>query len=141
VTWDAGSINRINPYSGDQIGTLSAPPGRGEGLAFDGRWLYYATGSRIHILRPSTGAVVRSFPSPGSQSRALTYGAGWLFSANSSTGLITVFNPWSGVVHGYLRAPGGGTNRAEGLAFDQRRRELYVANQSENLIYVLRIAL
>lgn len=141
VTTGAGSINRVNPYSGVQTGSLPAPAGRGEGLAFDGRWLYYATINRIHIIHPGTGTVVRSFVPPGGTSRALTTGRGWLFSANSTTGVVTVFNPWSLFVHGTVQAPGSGANRAEGIAFDARRRELYVANQSENTIYVLRVAL
>ena len=140
VTTGAGSINRINPFTGAQIGSVAAPPGRGEGLAYDGRWLYYSTISTIHIINPSTGVVVRSFPAPGSQSRSLTYGRGLLFSGNTATGEISVFNPSTGLVHAVIEVPGSGTHRTEGIAFDPRRRELYVANQSENMIYVLRVA-
>lgn len=141
VTTGAGSINRINPYSGAQVGSIPAPPGRGEGLAFDGRWLYYSTIGTIHIIRPSTGTVQHSLPAPLGQSRSLTYGRGMLFSGNSSTGEIAVFDPWTGSVHAIIQAPGSGSHRAEGIAYDARRRELFVANQSENTIYVLRVSI
>ena len=140
VTTGAGTINRINPYTGALMGMITAPTGRGEGLVVVGRRTYFSTISTIHELWTSTGAVIRSFPAPGGQSRSLTYGRGMLFSGNSSDGKITVFNRSTLAVHGIINAPGGGSHQAEGLAFDARRRILYVANQSENVIYALKVA-
>jgi len=136
VTTGAGSINSINPLTGAQVASIPAPAGRGEGLAFDGTHLYYSTINRIHVLNPTTGAVLRSFPAPGGQCRALTFGRGFLFCGNSSAGVITVINPVTLVVRGTITAPGGGTERVEGLAFNPVTNELFIANQSENLIYV-----
>ena len=141
VTTGAGSINTINPYTGAQIGSIPAPAGRGEGLAYDGAYLYYSTITRIHVIRPDTGAVVRSFPPPGGDCRALTYGRGYLFSGNSAAGTITVFNSVTLAVRGVIAAPGGGTAKVEGLAFKASTDELYIANQSENTIYVGRVTL
>ena len=42
-------------------------------------------------------------------------------------------------VRGVVLAPGAGANQAEGIAFDAAHNILYVANQSENRIYVLRV--
>ncbi len=140
VTTGAGSINRMNIFNGSLISSIPAPSGRGEGMVMVGSRIYYSTISRIHELRASTGQVLRSFPAPGGQCRGLTYGRGYLFSANSRTGKITVFNPWTMQVRGIINAPGGGTRQAEGITFDSRRRVLYVANQSENKIYALRIS-
>lgn len=140
VTTGAGSINRINPLTGTQMGSIPAPPGRGEGLVSVGSRIYYSTISTIHELRTSTGAVLRSFPAPEGQSRSLTYGRGLLFSGDSSDGKITVFNRSSLSIRGVINAPGGGNRQAEGLAFDSQRRILYVANQSENVIYALRVS-
>ncbi len=136
VTTGAGSINSINPLTGAQVASIPAPAGRGEGLAFDGRNLYYSTINRIHVLNPATGAVLRSFPAPGGQCRGLAFGRGFLFCGNSSTGMITVINPVTLAVRGTITAPGGGTERVEGLAFNPATNELFIANQSENLIYV-----
>lgn len=140
VTIGAGSINRINIFNGSQIGSIPAPTGRGEGLVVVGSRIFYSTISQIHMLQASTGQVLRSFPAPGGPCRGLTYGRGFLFSANSTTGKITVFNPWTLQIRGVIDAPGGGTRQAEGIAFDSLRRILYVANQSENQIYALRIS-
>ena len=139
VTVGAGSINRINPFSGAQTGSIPAPPGRGEGLVVVGSRTYYATINMIHELRTSNGAVIRSFRAPEGESRALTYGRGYLFTGDSRDGKITAFRRTSLQVRGVINAPGGGPKQAEGLAFDSRRRILYVANQSENTIYVLRV--
>jgi hypothetical protein len=139
VTVGAGSINRINPFSGAQIGSIPAPPGRGEGLVVVGSRIYYATIGTIHELVAATGAVIRSFPAPEGESRSLTYGRGLLFSGDSTDGKITAFDRVSLAVRGLIAAPGGGSNQAEGLALDARRRILYVANQSENLIYALQV--
>jgi subtilisin family serine protease len=141
VTTGAGSINRINPYSGAQIGTIPAPPGRGEGLAVAGQWIFYSTITQIHLIRASNGHLLTSFPAPGGECRSLAYGRGLLFSGDSSTGTITVFNPWTRLIVGTIDAPGSGPRRVEGLTLDARRRLLYVANQSENRIYALRMAL
>lgn len=139
VTTGAGFINRINPITGAQISSIPAPPGRGEGLEFVAGRLYYSTINRIFLLSASTGAVGGSFPAPEGECRSLTVGRGLLFSANSSAGRIIVFNPTTMSVRGIVRAPGTGANRAEGIAFDEAHNVLYVANQSENKIYVLRV--
>jgi len=139
VTTGAGLINTINPGTGAQSGSIPAPAGRGEGLAYDGRFLYYSTISRIWVLNPASGAVVRSFIPPGGPCRALAFGRGFLFSGNSPAGVITVFNPTTLAVRGQIAAPGAGTAQAEGLAFNPATNELFVANQSENVIYVGRV--
>jgi DNA-binding beta-propeller fold protein YncE len=141
VTTGSGSINAIDPQTGAQVGTIPAPVGRGEGLAYDGTFLYYSTITRIYVLKPATGAIVRSFPPPGGSCRALTFGLGYLFSGNSTTGIITVFDPSTLVVRGSINAPGTGTARVEGLAFNPSTSELFIANQSENLIYVGQVTL
>jgi subtilase family protein/fervidolysin-like protein len=140
VTTGAGFVNTINPNTGVQTGSIPAPPGRGEGLAFDGRHLYYSTITRIHVLNPSTGAVVRSFPAPGGSCRALAYGRGFLFSGSSS-GVITVFDRTTLAIRGTIDAPGAGAAQVEGLAFNPAGNELFIANQSENTIYVGRVTL
>jgi subtilisin family serine protease len=141
VTTGAGLINAINPFTGAQVGSIPVPPGRGEAMAFDGSRLYYSTVTRIFVLNPATGAVIRSFPAPGGSCRGLAYGHGFLFSANSSTGVITILNVVTLEVRGTIAAPGTGSARAEDLAFDASRDELYIANQSENIIYVGRVTL
>ncbi|MBN1372712.1 MAG: S8 family serine peptidase [Anaerolineaceae bacterium] len=141
VTTGAGWINTINPVTGAQIGATPAPAGRGEGLAYDGAFLYYSTITRIHVIDATTGAMVRSFPAPNAECRALTFGRGFLFSGNSHTGIITVFDPVTLRIRGTIVAPGGGTARVEGLAFNTTTNELFIANQSENMIYVGRVAL
>ncbi len=142
VTTGSGSINSINPNTGVEVGSIPVPAGRGEGLAFDGnKYLYYSTVNMIHVIRRSDGVVVRSFPPPGGACRALTYGRGYLFSGNSSAGRITVFSPHTLAIRGVIAAPGGGSNQVEGLAFRSATNDLFVANQSENLIYVMRLAL
>lgn len=139
VTTGAGFINSINPNTGAQTGSIAVPTGRGEGMAFDGTSIYYSTVSQIHRLKPNNGAVLASFPPPGGNCRSLAYGDGFLFSGNSITGIITVFDPITHIVHGTILAPGGGTAQAEGMAYDAVNNELYIANQSENVIYVGRV--
>jgi subtilisin family serine protease len=139
VTTGAGFINRINPITGAQISSIPAPPGRGEGLEYVAGRLYYSTINRIFEIDAATGAVIRSFPAPEGQCRSLAFGLGLLFSANSSAGRIIVFNPTTMSVRGVVPAPGAGANQAEGIGFDAAHRILYVANQSENRIYVLRV--
>jgi subtilisin family serine protease len=141
VTTGSGSINTIHPVSGAQIGAIPVPAGRGEGLAYDGANLYYSTITRIHVIKAATGALVRSFVPPGGACRALAFGRGFLFSGNSTTGVITVFDATTLRIRGTIAAPGGGTARVEGLAFDPTTNELFIANQSENMIYVGRLAL
>ena len=116
-------------------------PGRGEGLCFDGLFLYYSVESRIYKIDPATGAVVHSFPPPGGRCHALAFVRGYLLSGNSGTGIITVFDRFTLAIEGTIAAPGGGAARVEGLAFDPARSELFIANQSENRIYVGRVAL
>ena len=141
VTTGAGSINTVNPTTGAQTGTIPAPPGRGEALAYDGVHLYYSTITRIHVLNPATGGVVRSFPPPGGPCRALAHGRGFLFSGNSAAGVITVFDRTTLAIRGTIAAPGGGAAQVEGLAFNPATNELFIANQSENTIYVGRVTL
>lgn len=43
-----------------------------------------------------------------------------------------VSNPAALAVRGTILAPGGGTAKAEGLAFDPAANKLYIANQNEN---------
>jgi subtilisin family serine protease len=137
VTWGAGAINTISPTTGAQLASLPTPAGRGEGLAFDGRRFYYSTESQIHVINAATGAVIHSYPPPGGTSRALAYGRGYIFSGNSAAGTITVYDRTTLAIRDVLAAPGGGTNQVEGLAFNPASNELFVANQSENTIYVL----
>lgn len=141
VTIGAGSINRIDSQTGAELSSIPAPPGRGEGLAFDGTNLYYSTITRIHVINPGTGVMVHSFPAPGGACRALTYGRGYLFSGNSATGVITVFDRTTLAIRGTISAPGGGPAKVEGLAFNPVSNELFIANQSENVIYVGRVTL
>ena len=108
-------------------------------MAYDGTHLYYSTVSRIHVLNPLTGAVIRSFPPPGGTCKALAFGGGYLFSGNSTTGTITVFHPVTLAVRGTIAAPGGGAQSVEGLAFNPATNELFIANQSRNTIYVGRV--
>lgn len=147
VTAGAGFINAISPATGAQVGSIPAPPGRGEGLAFDGDLLYYSTVTRIHVLDPSTGTVVRSFPAPGGDCRALAAGGGFLFCGNSSNGTLTVFRvrPTSvGVLlafHGTITAPGSGSAGVDGLGFNPSTREVFIAKEDERRIYVGRASL
>ncbi|MDJ0736584.1 MAG: S8 family serine peptidase [Nostocaceae cyanobacterium] len=141
VTTGSGSINSINSNSGNQVNSIPAPSGRGEGLAYDGTYLYYSTINRIHVLNANTGAVIRSFVPPGGACRSLTYGKGYLFSGNSNTGKITIFDPKTLAIRDTIPALGGGNNQVDGLAFSSCTSELYIANQSENLIYVVQLML
>ena len=141
VTTGSGSINTIHPVTGAQIGAILVPAGRGEGLAYDGTYLYNSTITRIHVIRVATGTQIRSFVPPGGNCRALAFGGGFLFSGNSVTGVITVFNATTLRVRGTVAAPGSGAARVEGLAFNPTTSELFIANQSENTIYVGRVTL
>ncbi len=137
VTTGAGSINAINPNTGVQTGTIPAPAGRGEGLTYDGRHYYYSTIANIHQLDPATGAVIRSFPVPGGgRCRALANDfRSLIFAGDPFANEITVFDKFSLAVVCRFAAPGSGSLRVDGLAYDRRRKVLYIANQSENKIY------
>ncbi|MDZ4722020.1 MAG: S8 family serine peptidase [Roseiflexaceae bacterium] len=141
VTTGSGSINTINPITGAQTGTIPVPPGRGEGLAYDGTFFYYSTITRIYVIKASTSAVVSSFIPPGGNCRSLSFIGSFLCSGNSATGIVTVFNPTTLVVHGTFAAPGAGSARAEGMAYNPATNEFFIANQSENIIYVVRVTL
>lgn len=142
VTTGAGSINTINPNTGAQVGSIPTPPGRGEGLAFDGTFFYYSTITRIHVIKAAAPfTVVRSFPPPGGGTcRALAFGKGFLF-CGTAAGTIVIFNPVTLAVRGIIAAPGAGTAKVEGLAFNPLTDELFIANQSENIIYVAKVTL
>lgn len=137
VTTGAGSINAIHPATGLQVGSIPAPSGRGEGLTCDGKHLFYATISRIHQMNPATGAVVRSFPVPGGgRCRALTNdGRNLIFAGDPFANEIIVFEKNSLRVTCRFKAPGRGNYRVDGLAYDKSTKTLYIANQSENMIY------
>jgi subtilisin family serine protease len=141
VTTGAGFINAIHPITGAQVGSIPAPVGRGEGLAFDGTFLYYSTINRIHVLKPTTGVVVGSFPAPGGVCRALAAGLGYLFCGDPVKGVISVVELSTRRIRDTFPAPGGGTTKVEGLAFNPVTRELFIANQGENIIYVGKVTL
>ena len=61
VTTGSGTINSINPITGAQIDSIPAPQGRGEGLAYDGKYLYYSTITRISVLDPTNGNILMSY--------------------------------------------------------------------------------
>ena len=142
VTTGAGSINTINPNTGALLGSIPTPPGRGEGLAYDGTYFYYSTISHIHVIKATAPfTVVRTFPPPGGGTcRALAYGKGYLF-CGTLAGTIVIFNPVTLAIRGIVAAPGGGTAKVEGLAFNPLTDELFIANQSENKIYVAKVTL
>lgn len=141
VTTGSGFINAINPVNGAQTGSMAVPPGRGEALTIVGNFYYYSTLNRIHVINRATGIVVGSFIPPGGPAYGLAYGDGMIFSANDQTGEITLFDPITRIVKGTLSAPGGGTDKAQALAYNESLNRLYVANQSENTIYVLELAI
>jgi subtilisin family serine protease len=145
VTTGSGFINTVNPFTGAQLASMAVPPGRGEAMAITGSRVYYSNVGRIYKINLSTGAVEGSILSPGSECRALAIRNSSLlrplrlFSCKSTTGEIFVINPTTGFIHGIMNAPGGGTAQCEGLAYDSTNNELYVANQSENMIYVCKL--
>jgi len=141
VTTGAGSINSLNPTTGAQVGSIPAPRGRGEGMTYDGQHIFYSTISRIHQIDPGTGAVVRSFPVPGGgRCRALTTdGRNLIFTGDPFANEIIVFEKNSLRVVCRFDAPGRGSYRVDGLAYDRSNKVLYIANQSENVIYYGRL--
>ncbi len=138
VTTGSGSINRIASFGGAVTGSINAPAGRGEGLAHTGSRIYYSTQNRVHVISPANGTVLFSFVPPGAQCRALSVGGDKIFIGDGSTNRIRVLDETTRVEQVAYNAPGGGSRQVEGLAYDAARRELYVANQSENKIYVIR---
>lgn len=141
VTWGTGRINSIHPSTGAQVSSIPAPAGRGEGLTYDGGSLYYSTISQIHELDASSGAVIRSFPVPGGgRCRALTDdGRSLIFAGDPFANEIIVFEKSSLKVVCRFPAPGGGSYKVDGLAYDPYTRRLYIANQSDNVIYYGRL--
>jgi subtilisin family serine protease len=141
VTTGAGFINTINPTNGVQVGSIPAPHGRGEGMTYDGKYIYYSTDSAIHQMNPATGVVVRSFPVPGGGScRALANdGRSLLFAGDPFTNKITVFEKHSLRVVCRFDAPGRGSHRVDGLTYNRLKKILYIANQGENVIYYGRL--
>lgn len=93
VTTGAGFINAINSGNGMQVGSMPVPPGKGEGMTFDGRHIFYSTENRIHQVHPSTGAVARSFPvlGGGSCHALASDGRNLLFAGDASRNEIIVF--------------------------------------------------
>ena len=106
-------------------------------MTYDGKHIYYSTISRIYQLKPSDGTIMRSFPVPGGgRCRALTSdGRDMLFAGDASKNEIVVFEKNSLNVVCRFEAPGAGRYQVDGLAYDRLRRYLYIANQSENVIY------
>jgi hypothetical protein len=141
VTTGAGSINSLNPTTGAQVGSIPAPRGRGEGMTYDGQHIFYSTISRIHQIDPGTGAVVRSFPVPGGgRCRALTAdGRNLIFAGDPFANEIIAFERNSLRVVCRFDAPGRGGYGVDGLAYDRFNKVLYIANQSENVIYYGRL--
>jgi hypothetical protein len=137
VTTGAGSINSINPTTGAQVSSIPAPGGRGEGMTYDGKHIFYSTITQVHMIVPGTGHVVTSFPVPGGgKCRALTTNGGSLiFAGDNSRNEIIVFEKHSQRVVCRFKAPGTGQSRVDGLAYDPLKKILYIANQSENTIY------
>lgn len=136
---ESGWINTIHPSTGGQIGAIQVPAGRGEGMAYDGAHLYYSTISRIHEIHPTTGHVYRSFASPGGPCYALAYGNGRLFSGNRNSSVITIFDRQTLAIRGYVTVSGIGPTRVDGLAYHRAKKELFVADQSLNTIFVGRV--
>ena len=139
VTTGSGAVNSIHPVSGAQLSTIPAPAGRGEALALTGGRLHYSTINRIHVLNPATGAVSGSYVPPGGLCHALAVVGGLLYSGNANNGIITSFNPATSVSYGVIKTPGTLAGSVHGLAFDAAARELFIANQADNMIYVLRL--
>lgn len=139
VTTGSGFVNSIHPVTGAQLGSIPAPPGRGEALALMGGRMYYSTISRIHVMNPATGAVGGSFVPPGGQCHSLAVDGTRLFSGNASTGVITLFNPATMISYGVMNTPGTAAGSVHGLAYDAMSKKLYVANQADNLIYVMQL--
>lgn len=137
LTVRSGFIDSIDPSTGVQVGSIPAPQGRGEGMAYDGKYIFYSTITHIHQLVPSTGEVVRSFPVPGGeQCRALeSDGSNLLFSGDPFKNEIIVFEKNSLNIICRFEAPGSGMYRVDGLAYNRLDRVLYITNPSENIIY------
>lgn len=141
VTTGSGYINSINPATGAQVGSIKAPPGRGEGMTFDGTDIYYSTIATIYRINPTTGAVSSTFPVPGGgRCRALASdGRNLLFAGDPFKNEIIVFEKHSRRIVCRFDAPGKGNYRVDGLAYDGLKKILYIANQSENMIYFGRL--
>jgi subtilisin family serine protease len=137
VTTGAGFINSINPANGSLVGSIPAPTGRGEGMTYDGKYLYYSTVSAIHQIVPSNGHVVRSSPVPGGGHchSLASNGGNIIFAGESGRNEVIAFERQSLNVVCRFSAPGKGNQRVEGLAFDPLNKLLFIANQSENIIY------
>ena len=137
VTTGSGYINSIRPTDGAQIQSITVPPGRGEGMTYDGKTIFYSTISKIYQLRPSDGSVMRSFPVPGGGycHSLASDGRNLIFAGVSTTNEVIVFEKHTLNVVCRFDAPGKGDKRVEGLAYDHLNKILYIANQSENTIY------
>jgi hypothetical protein len=106
-------------------------------MTYDGKYIYYSTISKIYQLKPLNGAIIRSFPVPGGgRCRALSSdGRSLLFAGDPFKNEIIAFEKNSLNVVCRFEAPGAGKYRVDGLAYDRLRKILYIANQSENVIY------
>ncbi len=137
VTNNTGEINSINPSTGAETASLPVPDGRGEGMTYDGTSIYYSTQNRIREIDPQTGNVIRTFSPPGGGvCRALTNdGQGLIYSADPLQNQITVFDSSSLDVVCQFTAPEVEGSRVEALAYDPRKKTLYIAHQGEDEIY------
>ena len=133
-----GMINTISmtgPDEGEEIGSIPAPHGRGEGLTYADGALIYSTVTEIHEIDAGNGALLRSYPTPrdGRCMALEVVGPDRLAMGDAVTEEIVVFRRSSLEVEGAVPAPGRGLGRVHGLAYDAGR--LFVANQHEQRIY------
>lgn len=134
-----GWIKRLNPLTGAEVARIFAPSGRGQGLGRIGNTIYYSTVTKIHRIDLITEAILGQFPAPGGDCFALAGHGDRLFCGNSTRGVVTVFDVATSTIFGDFPVPGGGVRAVDGLAYDPATKELFVANQSLNTIFVLRL--
>jgi len=130
-----GQIREIDPDGGATIQGFTppeAPDGSNDGLAYDGRHLYYISGNSTKIWRliPDTGATVASYTvTAGSGSyKGLAVLGGNIYVLDESDDAIHVVNASSGQVTNSLDVSGLGAFTLDGLAGmkDPARVLLYV---------------
>lgn len=95
-------ILELNPQTGATVNSFAAPFDGSitDGLAFDGRTLYYLNDSNdiLYELNPDTGAVLDSTIMPSSSYEGLAALGGLVYVGHSFDGRISVFDPVSDVV-------------------------------------------